>query len=66
MDCPRYMGGLRDCRRCHLRWRVTEVVNQKGIVNTTQANLISKTVATYTRDEVLNAIDSLNKAKTHR
>ena len=44
----------------------TIVVNQKGIVNTTQANLISKTVATYTRDEVLNAIDSLNKAKTHR
>lgn len=39
------------------------IIQQKGLVNTTQANLISKTVATYTRDEVLMAIDSLNKLK---
>lgn len=39
----------------------TVVINQKGIVNTTQANQISKTVATYTREEVLHALDSLNK-----
>jgi len=41
----------------------TVVINQKGLVNTTQANQISKTVATYTRDEVLHALDSLNKQK---
>lgn len=41
----------------------TVVINQKGLVNTTQANLISKSVATYTRDEVLHALDSLNKTK---
>lgn len=39
----------------------TVVINQKGIINTTQANQISKTVATYTREEVLHALDSLNK-----
>lgn len=39
----------------------TVVINQKGIVNTTQANQISKTVATYTREEVLNALDSLQR-----
>lgn len=39
----------------------TVVINQKGIVNTTQANQISKTVASYTREEVLHALDSLNK-----
>ena len=39
----------------------TVVINQKGIVNTTQANQISKTVATYTREEVLHALDSLQR-----
>lgn len=39
----------------------TVVINQKGLINTTQANQISKTVASYTRDEVLHALDSLNK-----
>ena len=41
----------------------TVVINQKGLVNTTQANQISKTVATYTREEVLHALDSINKTK---
>lgn len=41
----------------------TVVINQKGLVNTTQANQISKTVATYTRDEVIHALDSINKTK---
>lgn len=41
----------------------TIVINQKGLVNTTAANNISKTVATYTREEILDAIDSLNKVK---
>lgn len=40
----------------------TVVINQRGLVNTTQANQISKTVATYTREEVLHALDSINKA----
>lgn len=44
----------------------TIVINQKGVVNTTQANQISRTVATYTREEILQAIDSLNKAKQHK
>lgn len=39
----------------------TVVINQKGLVNVQQANQISKTVATYTREEVLHALDSLNK-----
>ena len=37
------------------------IVNQKGLVNLQQATQISKSVATATRDEVLNAMDSLNK-----
>lgn len=37
------------------------IINNKGLVNVNQTNQISKTVATYTRDEVLNAMDSLNK-----
>lgn len=41
----------------------TIVVNQKGLINTTAATQISKTVATYTREEILDAIDSLNKVK---
>ena len=41
----------------------TVVINQKGLVNTTQANQISKTVATYTREEVLHALDSINNQK---
>ena len=40
----------------------TIVINQKGLVNTTAANNISKTVATYTREELLHALDSLNKS----
>ena len=44
----------------------TIVINQKGVVNTTQANQISRTITTYTRDEILKAIDSLNKAKHTR
>lgn len=39
----------------------TIVVNQKGLVNTTAANQIAKTVASYSREEILEAIDSLNK-----
>lgn len=41
----------------------TIVINQKGLVNLQQANQISRTVATYTRDEVLHAIDSINNQK---
>lgn len=41
----------------------TVVINQKGLINTTQANQISKTVATYTREEVLHALDSINNQK---
>lgn len=41
----------------------TIVVNQRGLINTTAANNISKTVATYTREELLNALDSLNKTR---
>jgi hypothetical protein len=41
----------------------TIVINQKGLVNLQQANQISRSVATYTRDEVLQAIDSMYKTK---
>lgn len=37
------------------------IVNQKGLVNMQQATQISKSVATATREEVLHALDSLNK-----
>jgi uncharacterized membrane protein YcjF (UPF0283 family) len=37
------------------------IINQKGLVNLNQATQISKTVATYTREEALLAIDSLRK-----
>lgn len=42
---------------------VTAVVNitQKGLVNLQQTTQISKTVASYTREEALYAIDSLRK-----
>lgn len=40
----------------------TIVINQKGLVNTTQANQISKSIATYTRQEILEALDSLRIA----
>lgn len=39
------------------------IINNKGLVNVAQTNQISKTVATYTRDEVLAAMDSLNNLK---
>lgn len=40
-------------------------INNKNIlsVNTTQANNISRTYASYTKKEVLAALDSLNKLK---
>lgn len=40
-------------------------INNKNIlsVNTTQANNISRTYATYTKNEVLAALDSLDKIK---
>lgn len=41
----------------------TVVINTKGLVNINQTNQVAKTVATYTRGEVLNAIDSLQKIK---
>ena len=37
------------------------IVNQKGLVNMQQATQISKSVATATREEVLHALDTLNK-----
>lgn len=42
---------------------VTAVVNitQKGLVNLQQTTQISKTVASYTREQALYAIDSLRK-----
>ena len=40
----------------------TIVMNNKGLVNVNQTNQISRTVAEYTRGEVLLAIDSMNKA----
>lgn len=40
----------------------TIVMNNKGLVNVNQTNQISRTVAEYTRGEVLLALDSLNKA----
>lgn len=39
----------------------TIVMNNKGLVNVNQTNQISRTVAEYTRGEVLLALDSLNK-----
>lgn len=39
------------------------IINNKGLVNVAQTNQISKTVAHYTRDEVLAAMDSLNNAR---
>ena len=44
----------------------TVVIQQKGLVNTTQANLISKTVATYTREELVSALDSLNRINNEK
>lgn len=39
-------------------------ITQKGLVNTTASNQISKSVATYTRGQMLMAIDSLRKSDT--
>lgn len=39
----------------------TIVMNNKGLVNVNQTNQISRTVAEYTRGEVLLALDSLQK-----
>lgn len=44
----------------------TIVVNQKGLVNTTAANQISRTVATYTREEIISALDSLRRVNNDR
>lgn len=38
-------------------------ITNKGLVNVSQTNQISKTVATYTKDEVLAAMDSLNNLR---
>ena len=37
-------------------------VQQKGVVNFQQSTQVAKSVATYTRGEVLMAMDSLNRA----
>lgn len=42
------------------------IVNQKGLVNLQQATQISKSVATATREEVLNALDSLNNVNKNQ
>lgn len=41
----------------------TIVMNNKGLVNVNQTNAISRTVAEYTRGEVIAALDSINKTK---
>lgn len=41
----------------------TIVMNNKGLVNVNQTNQISRTVAEYTRGEVIAALDSINKTK---
>lgn len=41
------------------------IINNKGLVNVAQTNQISKTVATYTKDEVLSAWDSLQVMKNN-
>lgn len=53
--------GNMDCITVH----TTFEINNKNIlsVNTTQANNISRTYATYTKNEVLAALDSLDKIK---
>lgn len=43
---------------------VTCHITQKGLVTINQANQISKSVATYTRGQMLMAIDSIHKADT--
>lgn len=43
---------------------VTCNITQKGLINTTASNQISKSVATYTRGQMLMAIDSLHKSDT--
>lgn len=43
---------------------VTCNITQKGLVTINQANQISKSVATYTRGQMLMAIDSIHKADT--
>ena len=37
-------------------------IQQKGLVNTTASTQISKTVAEYTRGELVTALDSISKA----
>lgn len=36
-------------------------ITNKGLVNVSQTNQISKTVSTYTREQVVDILDSLNK-----
>lgn len=43
---------------------VTCNITQKGLVTINQANQISKSVATYTRGQMLMAIDSLHNSDT--
>ena len=41
-------------------------IQQKGLVNTTASTQISKTVAEYTRGELVMALDSISKANNKK
>lgn len=47
-----------------IRVENTIQITQKGLVNTTQANNISRSVSEITRGELLMAMDSLNYARS--
>ena len=49
-----------------IRVETSCIINNKGLVNVSQTNQISKTIATYTRGEVLMAMDSLKRANNDK
>lgn len=49
-----------------IRVETSCIINNKGLVNVSQTNQISKTIATYTRGEVLMALDSLQSINNEK
>lgn len=49
-----------------IRVETSCIINNKGLVNVSQTNQISKTIATYTRGECLMALDSLQRVNNQK
>lgn len=49
-----------------IRVETSCIINNKGLVNVSQTNQISKTIATYTRGECLMALDSLQRVNNEK